>query len=204
MGFKETILDEALLIFERKGIAAITTQALLEALDISRGTLHEIAGSRKDLVQRCIAHSLRARRAAADQIVAEAEGPLEGVLQLLHLCGEEMYSLSPAFVRDLQAEHPFSWARLQAFLRLLEREYLVPLLAQCAEEGYLRPGFPPRVTGRLLLHQLQALLPPKLFHPLKYTYPELFTLMIVCYLRGAATPRGLAHLEAFSCKPLPV
>ncbi|WP_207435590.1 TetR/AcrR family transcriptional regulator [Sabulibacter ruber] len=204
MSFRETILNEALILFEQKGIQNTSTEALLEALDISRGTLHEIATSRKDLVQRCIAHSLHVRQAVAESVVEEAENPMEALLQLLQFSVEEVYSFSPVFVQDLRDFYPRSWSRLELFMRQLAQDYMLPLLTQCMKEGYLQQDLRPEIVVRVLLNLLQGLLNPQLFPSLAFEYQELFKGVIVYYLRGCATTTGQALLEEYSYKPMAV
>ncbi|KAA6435660.1 TetR family transcriptional regulator [Rufibacter glacialis] len=202
MNFKETILDEALVIFERRGIQEVSLEELLETLEISRGTLQGLAATKKELVQLCIHHSLLVRQAEVDLVMQEAEHPLQAFLQLLQLSVEEVHSFSPEFVQDLRQYYPRSWARLEVFMRTLSQEYLEPLLAKSIELGYLQRDLPPEMVVRLFINQLYGLLNPHLFPALGYGYQELFKIVVIYYLRGCATPLGQAHLEEFTHQSL--
>ncbi|MBC3541245.1 TetR/AcrR family transcriptional regulator [Rufibacter sediminis] len=202
MSFRETILNEALVIFEQKGIEAISTEELLELLDISRGTLHGIAATKRDLVQHCINHSLKVRQAEVEQTMAATNHPLEAFLQLLQLSVEEVRSFCPAFVQDLRDYYPRSWARLELFMRALSRDYLQPLLEECIAAGYLQQDLPPEMVVRLFLNQLQGLLNPQLFPASAFDYQQLFKIVVVYHLRGCATPLGQAQIEAYTYKAM--
>jgi AcrR family transcriptional regulator len=198
MSFRETILNEALVIFEQKGIHTLTTETLVEELGISRGTLLEIASSKQELVQHCIQHSLKGRQAEVDHVMATAEHPLQAFLQLLQLCVEEVRSFSPLFVQDLRDFYPRSWARLEWFMRSLSQNYLQPLLERCIDLGYLQQDLPPQVVVRLFLNQLQGLLNPQLFPASAFDYQQLFKIVVVYHLRGCATPLGQTQIEEYT------
>ncbi|RNI31218.1 TetR/AcrR family transcriptional regulator [Rufibacter latericius] len=181
-----------------RGIEAVSTENLLEALEISRGTLMEIASSKEQLVRHCINHSLKVRQQEVDRVMAEAEHPLVAFLQLLQLSVEEVRSFSPAYVQDLRDFYPHSWARLELFMRSLSRDYLTPLLEECIAQGYLQQDLPPEMVVRLFLHQLHGLLNPQLFPPSAFDYQQLFRIVVVYHLRGCATPLGQARIEAYA------
>ncbi|MBA9075487.1 MULTISPECIES: TetR/AcrR family transcriptional regulator [Rufibacter] len=204
MSFRDTILHEALVIFEQKGIEDISTETLLELLDISRGTLNEIAGSKKELVQECISHSIRVRQKVAEQIISEADHSLEALLQVLQLCLEEVYSFNHAFVYDLQVYYPQSWARLQLLMRLLTRNYLRPLIQQSKDQGYLQQDVDAELAARMFLNHMYGLLNPRLFPAFAFDYQELFKTMILNYIKGCATPQGQAHIDVFPLKAMAV
>jgi AcrR family transcriptional regulator len=198
MGFKETILNEALDIFEQRGIEAVSPEMLNASLGISGGTLRGIAPTRQDLVQLCITHSLQIRQAKVEQVLREVDHPLEAFLQILRLTIAEVHSFSSAFVQDLRDHYPRSWARLELALRLLSRDYLQPLLTKCIAAGYLQQDLPPQIVVRLFINQIQGLLTPQLFPAAGYGYQELFKILVVYYLRGCATPLGQGQLEAYT------
>ncbi|GAB2548532.1 TetR/AcrR family transcriptional regulator [Rufibacter soli] len=204
MSFRDTILNEAQIIFEKKGIENTSIDNLLTALGISRGTLHEIAPTKKYLVQLCIIQSIENRQAVVEEIVAAADHPMEAVLQLLQLSMEEVHSFSSEFVQDLRDFYPRSWARLELFMRSLSRNYLQPLLAKSIELGYLQQDLPPELVVRLFLNQLQGLLNPQLFPADAFDYQQLFKIVFVYHLRGCATPLGQQHIEKFTHKAMTV
>lgn len=204
MSFRETILHEALVIFEQNGIEDITTEALIEALGISRSTLHEIAPSKRNLVHLCIAHSTKTRKALVENTIAEAEHPLEALLQLLQISIEEVYSFSPAFVHDLKTYYPRAWMRLQLFMRLLMQGYIQPLMQQCILQGYLQQQMSTDLMSRMFLSQLQGLLDPQLYPTLAFDYNDLFRTIVVFYLRGCATSLGQEHIEEFTSRAMAV
>ncbi|AKQ46294.1 hypothetical protein TH63_12745 [Rufibacter radiotolerans] len=204
MSFRDTVLNEAELIFEKRGIENTSTETLLTALGISRGTLHEIAHTKKHLVQLCIIQSIKNRQEIVDKIVAKADHPMEAVLHLLKLSIEEVHSFSSEFVQDLRDYYPRSWARLELFMRTISQKYLQPLLAKSIELGYLQQDLPPELVVRLFLNQLQGLLNPQLFPAYAFDYQQLFKIVFVYHLRGCATPLGQSHIEKFTHKAMAV
>ncbi|WP_192823573.1 TetR/AcrR family transcriptional regulator [Rufibacter sp. LB8] len=202
MSFRETILNEALVIFEHKGIENISLETLLDDLEISRGTLLGIAGTKKELVQHCIQHSIKERQAALNQVLATTEHPLEALLQMLQLTLEEVYSLNHDFVQDLRDHYPLSWVRLHLYMRTLSEEYLKPLLQQSIALGYLQADLLPELVVRMFLSQMQGLTNPALFPANRFGYQELFKVVVVYYLRGCATPLGQEQIEEYTCRAL--
>jgi AcrR family transcriptional regulator len=204
MSFRETILNEAMAIFEQRGIENTSTETLLNTLNISRGTLHGIANTRKELVQHCILHSLKVRQTALDHIVDTTDQPLEAMLQILQLTLEKIHAMSPEFVEDLKEQYPLSWARLHLFLRTLSNNYLKPLLEQSIAQGYLQQDLPPELVVRMLFSQLLGLTNPALFPSFAFGYQDLFKIIVVYYLRGCATPLGQEQIEEYTCRAMAV
>src|SRR5687768_1640361 len=115
MDFKQTVLEEGMNIFQRYGIKNLTMETILGKLDISRGTLSEIAKSKAELLDQCIEVTLSQRKEQFANIIEQADNAVEAIITLLRVNLKAITGHHPDFLPDLRNQYQPCWQKMQAF-----------------------------------------------------------------------------------------
>ncbi|HSI90696.1 MAG TPA: TetR/AcrR family transcriptional regulator, partial [Adhaeribacter sp.] len=153
MSFRHTVLQEGMNVFRRHGIRELSMEAILSQLDISRGTLAEIARSKTELLEQCVEQALTERKIQFAQIMSMHTNPPQTIIKLLRLHLETLAGNHPAFFTDLQSYHQPCWDQIEEFSEQILKVYLKQLLAEGLEQEHFQPNLDAKLVSQLLLAQ---------------------------------------------------
>ena len=195
MDFKQTVLEEGMNIFQKYGINSLTMETILERLDISRGTLSEIAKSKDELLDQCIEVALSQRQVQYANIIEQAENAVEAIITLLRVNLKTITGHHPDFLTDLRNHHQVCWQKMQAFSQKHLRVYLNQLFTIGVEQQLFKTEINPALLSNLLITQTTAVIDTGLLNQSDANFNEVFKMGFEYYLRGLLTEKGLAILE---------
>ena len=195
MDFKQTVLEEGMNIFQEYGINSLTMETILERLDISRGTLSEIAKSKDELLDQCIEVALSQRQVQYANIIEQADNAVEAIITLLRVNLKTITGHHPDFLADLRNHHHVCWQKMQAFAQKHLRVYLHQLFTIGVEQQLFKSEINPALLSNLLITQTTAVIDTGLLNKTDANFNEVFKMGFEYYLRGLLTEKGLVILE---------
>ena len=196
MDFKQTVLEEGMNIFQEYGINSLTMETILERLDISRGTLSEIAKSKDELLEQCIEVTLSQRQDQYANIIEQADNAVEAILTLLRVNLKTITGHHPDFLADLRNHHKICWQKMQAFSQKHLQVYLTQLFTIGKEQQLFKSEINPALLSSLLIAQTNAIIDTGLLDKSAMNFKEVYKMGFEFYLRGLLTEKGLVILEA--------
>ena len=93
MTFKDTLLQQAIAIFQKNGIADYSEQDLAKVLDVNQSTFDEMFKNKEDLVLQAVKFQGEEDRKRQLKLTAQAENALEELLVLVQDGLENMKGL---------------------------------------------------------------------------------------------------------------
>jgi AcrR family transcriptional regulator len=195
MNIRQTVLQEGMNIFQRYGIKCLSLDAIIAELKIAKGTFFEIADSKAEFLEQCIAESVAERKARLAVLLEKATDPLTALQQVLRTHLQALAGNHPDFLRDLKNHHPACWEQVQAFSEKHLQSCLQNLLAQGAEAGLIRPDVNALLLSRLWLAQVRAVAEADLTGTFGFGFDTVFEAAFGPNLAGIATPKGLKLLQ---------
>ena len=171
-------------------------ETILERLDISRGTLSEIAKSKDELLEQCIEITLSQRQVQYANIIEQADDAVDAILTLLRVNLKTITGHHPDFLADLRNHHQVCWQKMQAFAQKHLQGYLSRLFMQGREEQLFREEINPALLSNLLIAQTNAVIETGLLNKNSLNFNEVYKMGFEYYLRGLLTEKGLAILDA--------
>jgi len=152
----ETALEKAANLFWEKGYEATSTEDLLAAMDLQRGSLYNTFGSKKKVYQLALDCLEKKRFAALKKRLSESDQPIEVIrsifLKLAEGSPSEHYK--GCYLGNTVAELSNIDAELtgaaQNYLKMFE-DILYQQIRAAQERGELRTKESPRVLARYLL-----------------------------------------------------
>ncbi|MDE6857936.1 MAG: TetR/AcrR family transcriptional regulator [Alistipes sp.] len=175
-------------IITRNGIRAARVDEIARAAGISKRTLYEMFGDKTTLIYRCLEQlSARRREVISREIVSADMDSLHRIFRFVDEYISSLYVLDRWFLADLKHrvefvdnyESDFAWWKGN----------LVDLLGSGIDEGYLLPDTDVNLIAESVLshsYELRVADHDK----------EAQTALIRALLRGIATMRGIAEIDA--------
>ena len=183
-------------IFQQHGINRLSMETILGKLDISRGTLSEIAKSKTELLAQCIEVTLSQSKEQFANIIEQADNAVEAVLILLRVNLKTITGHHPDFLNDLRSHHQECWQKMQLFSEQHLKVYLNQLFSIGMEQQIFRPELNPELLSNLLLAQTNAIIDTGLLNQTDVNFNDVYKMGFEYYLRGLLTEKGLPLLEA--------
>ena len=171
-------------------------ETILERLDISRGTLSEIAKSKDELLEQCIEVTLSQRQAQYANIIEQADNAVDAILTLLRVNLKSLTGHHPDFLTDLRNHHQICWQKMQAFSQQHLSGYLTQLFSNGIEQQLFRSEINPDMLSKLVIAQTNAIIDTGLLDKTTANFNEVYKMGFEYYLRGLLTEKGMHNLEA--------
>jgi AcrR family transcriptional regulator len=195
MNIKQTVLQEGMNIFQRYGIRNLTMEAILGELNISKGTLAEIARSKEELLEQCVDQTLEQRKDHLDAVINQNTNALQALQLLLKTHLRTIAGNHPNYLADLKNDHEECWQKLTDFSEGYVLGHLKDLLETSIEAGLLQNGLDAGLISRLLLMQTNAIIETEIFSTFHFDFDTVFNQGLNSYLRGLATSKGIICLQ---------
>ncbi len=195
MDIKERIRHQAMKLFFKNGIRTVTMNDVAESLGISKRTLYEHYSNKEDLLVQCINLHYQEYLKERKEIEQGARNALEVVHRHFRLTLMRLKDYHPNFVNELKKLHPNIWNN-QVLELIKERDaYTRQLIAEGIKQGYLRQDAEPEIASKLLNAHVDLMSDVELFPPERYPRTDLLRHIIIGFLRGLATEKGLQEIK---------
>ena len=197
MDVRKRILTEATNLFFQNGIRDITMDNIAEKLGISKRTIYETFKNKSELLINCFEEYSKERYKANEEIIKNSQNVLAAICSFIQSGALAIDLLNPAFFSDMRKYHNDIW--VMATKQQNEKIYNLAyrLLRKGINEGIFRKDINIDIVVKLILEQMKLLVDNEVFSSDKYTRSEVFKNMVINFIRGIATNRGIELIDSF-------
>ena len=197
MDVRKRILTEATNLFFQNGIRDITMDNIAEKLGISKRTIYETFKNKSELLINCFEEYSKERYKANEEIIKNSHNVLATICSFIQSGAMAIDLLNPAFFTDMRKYHNDIW--VMATKQQNEKNYNLAyrLLRKGINEGIFRKDINIDIVVKLILEQMKLLVDNEVFSSDKYTLSEVFKNMVINFIRGIATNRGIELIDSF-------
>lgn len=190
------LLDSIADIIVRNGIKATSMDSIASSLHISKRTLYEIFGSKKEMT----IHVLEAlhRKICSDhaRLFKETDNVLEAILLSFLKHRDFMSKANVEFFSDMDSL--FAEAKVHsAESRLALIDNIVGMLRRGVEQGYFRSDLNLSVQCRMLLIQMESLKRMEELFPPDISLLDAYDSVSIGFMRSLASPKGMKTIDHF-------
>jgi AcrR family transcriptional regulator len=151
----EAILDAAIRILKREGVAAITTNRVAEIAGVSVGSIYQYFPDKRAIfIALHRRHVEEIDRHMQRTLIAQAAAPLEALLESMVAAMVEAHSADPQLHELLSTQVPHRGDGTQEFAQRMQGVFRLVIAARAQE---LRPRRQPERLAFVLAHMLDAL-----------------------------------------------
>jgi AcrR family transcriptional regulator len=197
MDVRKRILTEATNLFFQNGIRDITMDNIAEKLGISKRTIYETFKNKSELLINCFEEYSKERYKANEEIIKNSHNVLAAICSFIQSGAMAIDLLNPAFFTDMRKYHNDIW--VMATKQQNEKNYNLAyrLLRKGINEGIFRKDINIDIVVKLILEQMKLLVDNEVFSSDKYSRSEVFKNMVINFIRGIATNRGIGLIDSF-------
>ena len=190
------ILDCIVPILMKNGLKATTMDSLAANMQMSKRTLYEIFGSKDEMFKEVHKYYHTKMAEKLKQIFENSGNVMEAIIKCFLYNRDLMSIVSAEFIRDME-----QFANRDNMISVSHRRHhyqnLYEVLQQGVKEGYFRHDVNLKVQCRMISIQMESLKRTEELFPEDITLLEVYDSIIVGFLRGISSTKGLDELEKF-------
>lgn len=187
------VIDAAMKAFTEKGIRSVTMDDVAHMLAMSKRTLYQLFADKQDLLLACVKWKNEERDRMLRQMLPTTGNVLDFLLVVFEFRMHDMDQVHPSFFADL--------TKYPKVLRYFDEKHHAQEAEAVAflEKGVQQGLFRPEVNVRIIYHYVSASLGSLLQHEAFQTCRphDIFLNTVIVCLRGCATEKGIAMIDAF-------
>lgn len=193
---QQRILECCMHAILNNGLKATTMDSIAASLQMSKRTLYEIFGTKDNMFVEVMEFFHKRMKQRLTEIFQNSSNIMESIVKSFIFNRDIMSRLSVEFIRDMQ-EFTFNEHNNSDYRRQQSYQHLYEILQKGVEEGYFIKDLNLKVQCRILNIQMQALKRTEELFPEDITLIEIYDSIILGFLRGISTPKGLEELERY-------
>ena len=205
---REKIVKHVADMIKAVGVKSVRMDDVASSLGMSKRTLYEMFGDKEELLSESLLDMMLQRQKYVRGQVEGCENMLEVLLKSVRLlCNNgEVEDMEKRLMINLKKFYPNVYEKVQ---RAYAEQGLAGLqfaLEKCLEQGYIDPNIDVELMARLFFTTSGVLLRDEnVMIPEEVTAEEAFGAMVVNFLRGLSTVKGLQLIdEILSREPHPM
>ena len=191
---QEKIIDTATRLFVRHGVKTITTDRLAKELRTSKRTIYTHFKDKTSLLQACLAIYHEKVRTENEAIIESSKNAIEALGHLHDKIVKRTYQVNPNFFSDIINYHPGLLEESYRNTNNFAHQQIMIIANWAIEDGIFHEDMDIEVSGKTLLTLFKLFNDNKIFPISEYSKERLTFGVIVPYLRGFCTTKGLKLL----------
>ena len=192
---RELVIETATKLFIQHGVKSVTIGRLVSELHTSKRTLYNHFQDKTQLLEACLSVYHHGIRKENEEIINSSENAIEAMAYLYHRIVQRANSVNPNFFNDILHYYPGLLHRSYSRENNFAHEQLKQLAEWGIRDGIFMKDLDIEVAAKTVLQLLKLLKDNNLFPIAKYSKERLTFGIMVPYMRGMCTTKGLQILE---------
>lgn len=195
MEVRDRITEEATKLFFQYGIRSITMDQIAVSLGISKRTVYETFKDKTELIQTCLKALIRKRDERSMEITSSSSNVIEAIFTSMHDGIKALNTINPLFFHDLKKYYPVIWKTVHEENKIKNYNLTYTQLRKGVNEGLFRKDIHIGIVSKLFHEQINLVADENVFPRDQYDFTELFRNLIINFVRGISTPKGIDVVE---------
>lgn len=192
---KELIIETATKSFVENGVKSVTIDKIVKELHTSKRTIYSHFADKIELLRACLNNYHLKVKEENEEIIESSENVIEAMAKLHHKIVQRSYQVNPSFFNDVKSYYPGLLYESYRSNGKYAHQELVLLAEWGIKDEIFRVDMDVEVVGKTVLAMLKLLKNRKLFPVSEFSIERLTFGILVPYLRGMCTPKGLKLLD---------
>lgn len=188
---KELIIETATKLFMQHGVKTITIDKIVKELRTSKRTLYNHFEDKVALLEACLDVYNAKVRAENEEVIKASENVIEAMGHLHQKIVRRSHQTNPNFFGDIIHYYPGLINESYKRNGNYAHQQLIHLAKTGIEQGVFREDMDIEVVGKTVLRLLKMLKDNELFPVTEFSKERLTFGIMVPYLRGLCTEKGL-------------
>lgn len=180
----------------KNGLKGTTMDSIAANLQMSKRSLYEIFGNKEEMFREAHKYFHKQLEEKLTRIFASSSNLMEAIIKCFLYNRNMMSKLSADFIRDLE-EYATKEKIISDNDACQHHHNLFDVVNRGVAEGYFRNDINLLVQCRMLSLQMEALKRSEELFPEDISLLEIYDSIIIGFLRGISSQKGLDELEKF-------
>ncbi len=198
MDLRVKISNGAIQLFSKYGIRSITMDMIADHLGMSKRTIYENFKDKDELLRYCIESIVTDQKEKVRDLINQSENIIDATFKFVKFGIHFYESFNPLFFLDIQKYHT---ELCDSKIRLNQNQNIErtkELLNKGITENLFRKDIHVEIVSILLSEQFRMLNDNDIFPNDKFSKVDIFENIVVNFIRGIATEKGLLLINEFS------
>jgi TetR/AcrR family transcriptional regulator, cholesterol catabolism regulator len=191
----KNILQKTRELYFRYGIKSITMDDVARELAISKKTLYQFVADKDDLVGKFIDFEIDLRQNQINECFKIGFNAIEELFEISDFMTRMMRDQNPVTEHDLRKYYPHHFQRIVSVRRERMYNYILQNLRKGKDEGLYREELDEEIIAKLFISRSEDENFRKFFSAEEFSSSRLFLEILMHYIRGIATKKGINVLE---------
>lgn len=187
-------------IFMVNGVKSMTMDDIARELKISKKTLYKYVKDKNDLVCKSMSLTMDAHENEFDVIFDSIDNPIEELWQITLKASEQLKSIHPSVMYDIQRFHPEAWEYFENHKNNHIYECVIDNLKRGKESGVYRKDINSEIISKVYVARFDILFDSKIFPPTKFTLVDIHEEMMRYHFFGILTEKGIQEYNEYDFK----
>lgn len=182
-------------MFLDQGIKSVRMDDIATQLGVSKRTLYEMFGDKKELLEECVKCHMTQKHKTVTDMASSAQNVIEEILTLIYSMKRD--DRDAALIGNLKKFYPDIYHSLEEKAYSHSCEQLDRLLDKGMEEGLFLPDMNKALAVMTLVYTMGALFERKYLLPGMENISQrtAFEYVLVNFFRGLSTPKGIDVID---------
>jgi len=192
---KELIIDTATKLFIQNGVKSITIDRIVKELHTSKRTIYQHFEDKTALLKACLHVYHTKVKTENEEIIASSKNVIEAMGHLHQKIVRRSHLVNPNFFSDIIYYYPGLLHQSYKETGNFAHQELIDLAQWGIEDGIFHEDLDVEVVGKTVLTMLKLLKDNKLFPVTEFSKERLTFGILVPYLKGLCTTKGMKLLK---------
>ena len=192
---KEQIIATATKSFVENGVKSVTIDKIVKELHTSKRTIYNHFDDKIDLLKACLDQYHIRIKEENEQVIEDSSNVIEAMARLHQKIVQRSYQVNPNFLKDVKSYYPGVLIDSYRSAGSYAHQQLLYLANWGIKDGLFVADMDVEVVGKTVLAMLKLLKNRNTFPLTDFSIERLTFGILVPYLRGLCTPKGIKLLE---------
>ena len=200
MDIKERIVEVSAGMFLRKGIRSLTMSDLAKELGISKRTLYEHFENKEQLLEACLDFWKCEKQRFDEEVNNQGFNPVEIVHKHFQHAVSVLANVHSSFFDDLRKNYAGLWRSRYHQMEQERLNQIIHFFEFGKKEEFFRPEIQAEIAAKLFFAQVALLHDNIAFAPERFSKADVFSEIIIIFLRGICTEKGINEINRLFIK----
>lgn len=192
---RELILETATRLFMEHGVKTVTINRIVTELHTSKRTIYSHFDDKTELLKACLkAYNIQIKT-ENEELIEQSADAIEAMGHIHQRIVRRMYQLNPNFYTDIKFYYPGLLKQTYRESGMHAHRQLLQLAEWGIKDGIFHSDMDLEVVGKTVFALIKLLNNNKQFPLSKYSKERLTFSIMVPYMRGLCTDKGMKLLE---------
>ncbi len=197
MELVDRIKDQAYTSYKKYGFRSVTMDDIAQQIGISKKTIYQYFADKDSLVDAILTSELKNNEICCESDAKNSENAIHEIFLAAKMMQQTFSQMNPTFLYELKKYHYNSFEKFVNFKDKFLFEIIKNNLQRGIDEGLYRSEINISIIASVRIENMMMLFNEDFLHANKYSILEIEIEMLMHFLNGIASPKGLKLIEKY-------